>query len=67
MLLNLLLANITIRLCFFFLFHVVFNIFVTMPVDIVNAKFKDAPITVPNDAIEMLPLVPDKTIKDLSK
>ena len=45
-----------------------------MPVDIVNAKFKlgiaiptNAPITVPNDAIEMLPLVPDKTIKDLSK
>ena len=45
-----------------------------MPVDIENATLKPAlaiptgaPITVANDAIEMLPLVLDKTIKDLSK
>ena len=45
-----------------------------MPVDIENAGLKlalaiptGAPITVANDAIEILPLVTDKTIKDLSK
>ena len=45
-----------------------------MPVDIEYARPKlalailtRAPITVANDAIEMLPLVTDKTIKDLSK
>ena len=45
-----------------------------MPVDIENARLKlalaiptGAPVTVENDAIEMLPLVTDKTIKDLSK
>ena len=47
---------------FFFLFLVVFNIFFTIPVEIENAKLKLAfiiptgsPITVGNDAIEMLP------------
>ena len=71
---NVLLANITILLCFFFLFRVVFNNFFTMPVDIENARLKlalaiptGAPITVANDAIEMLPAVTDKTINDLSK
>ena len=45
-----------------------------MPVDIENARLTlaldiptGAPITVTNDAIETLPLVANKTIKDLSK
>ena len=72
---NLLLANITILLCFFFLFLVVFNgFFFTIPVEIENARLKlalaiptGAPITVANDAIEILPVITDKTINDLSK
>ena len=60
---------------FFFLFLVVFNsFFFTIPVEIENARLKlalaiptGAPITVANDAIEMLPVVTDKTINDLSK
>ena len=74
MLFNLLLANITILSWFFFLFRVVFNNFSTTPVDIKNARLKvvlaiptGAPITVAIDAIEMLLLVTDKTIKNLSK
>ena len=74
MLFNLLLANITILLCFFFLFLVVFKNFFTNPVVIENARLQlaliiptGAPITVANDAIEMLPVVTDKTINDLSK
>ena len=74
MLFNLLLANITILLRFFFLFRVVFNNFFTIPAEIENARLKlalairtVAPITVANDAIEMLPVVTDKTINDLSK
>ena len=66
---NLLLANITILLCFFFLFLVVFNSFFTIPVQIENARLKlalaiptGAPITVANDAIKMLPVVTDKTM-----
>ena len=46
----------------------------TMLADIENAILKlalaiptGAPITIPNYAIEMLPLVADETIKDLSK
>ena len=45
-----------------------------IPVEIENARLKlaliiptGAPITVANDAIEMLPVVTDKTIDDLSK
>ena len=56
-----------------FLFRVVFNNFFTIPVDTENARLKlafaiptGAPIAVANDAIETLPLVADKTIKDLS-
>ena len=52
----------------------VFNNFFTSLVDNENARLRFAlvipagvPITVANDAIEMLPLVADKTIKDLSK
>ena len=72
MLFSLLLTNITISLCFF-LFRVVFNNFFTIPIDTEKARLKlafaiptGAPIAVANDAIEMLPLVADKTIKDLS-
>ena len=61
-------------LCFFFLFPVIFDIFFTSPVDNENARLILAlaipigvSITVENDAIEILPLVADKTIKDLSK
>ena len=74
MLFNLLLANITILLCFFFLFHVVLNSFFTNPVKIENERPKlalviptGAPITVANDAMVKLPVVTDKTINDLSK
>ena len=52
----------------------VFNSFFTIPVEIGNARLKlaltipaGAPITVGNDAIEMLPIVLHKTINDLSK
>ena len=45
-----------------------------IPVEIQNGRLKlaltiptGAPITVANDAIEMLPVVKDKTINDLSK
>ena len=51
-----------------------FNSFFTIPVKIENARLKlaltianGAPITVVNDAIEMLPYVTDKTINHLSK
>ena len=71
---NLLLANIAILLCFFFLFLVAFNNFFTSPVHNENARLKPArvipigaPIAVAKDAIETPPLVTDKTIKDLSK
>ena len=74
MLFNLLLANKIILLCFFFLFRVVFNSFFTIPVNNENVRLRlklaiptGVPITVANDAIEVLPLVVDKTIKDLPK
>ena len=74
MLLNLLLASITILFCFLFLFLVVFNSFFMIPVEVKNARLKlaliiptGAPMTVANDALEMLPVVTDKTINDLSK
>ena len=57
-----LVANITILLCFFLLFLVVCNNFFTSPVDNENARLRLAlaiptgvPITVANDAIEMVP------------
>ena len=72
MLFNLLLANITISLCFFVLFLVVFNNFFKTSVKIGNERLKHAlaiptgaPITVANDAVEMLPVTTDKTINDL--
>ena len=76
MLFNLLLAGITILLYFFLLFLVVFNSFFTIPAEIENARLKTAltiptgtPITttVENDAMEILSVVIDKTINDLSK
>ena len=64
---NILLTNITIYSVFFL---VVFNrVFFTIPVGIENARLKlalaipaGAPITVANDAIEMLTVVTDKTM-----
>ena len=74
MLFNFLLVSIKILLCFFFLLVVVFNSFFTIPVVIENARVQlalifptGAPITVANDAIEILPVVTDKTINDFSK
>ena len=73
MLFNLVLANITILLCFFLLLLVIFNRFFTIPVQIENARLKlaliipsGAPMRVANDAVEILPVVTDKTINDLS-
>ena len=72
MLFNLFLANITILLCFFFLFLVFFNVSFNSPVEIENARLKlalinpiGAPIAIANDAIETLPVVTDKAINDL--
>ena len=74
MLFNSLLANITILLCFFVLFLVGFKSFFTVPVKIENARQTlaltiptGAPITVVNNAKELLPVVTDKMITDLSK
>ena len=74
MLFNLLLANKTILLCFFCLFRIAINNFSAIPVRIQNARLKlalaiptGAPVTVANDAIEMLRVVTDETINDLSK
>ena len=74
MLFNLLLASITILLCFFFLFLIVFKNFFTNPDVIENVKPQlapiipaGAPITLANDAIEILPDNIDKIFNDLSK
>ena len=71
MLFDLLLANITILLSFLFLLLVVFNSFLTILVKIDNERLKLAltiptgvPITIANDAIEMLPVAADKTINE---
>ena len=71
---NLLLANITILLCFFFLSFFFFNSFFLIPGEIKNARPQFtpsiptiAPITIVNNAIEMLLVPTDKTINDLSK
>ena len=57
---------------FFLFFPVVFNIFFIIPVEIENARLKNdlaiptgAPITVENDAKEIVPVVTDKKINDL--
>ena len=74
MLFNLLLASITILLCFLFLFLIVFKNFFTNPVVIENARLQlaliiptGALIAVANDATEMLLVTTDKTINKLSK
>ena len=66
---NLLLARITILLCFFFLFLGVLNSFFIIPVKIENARLKlalaiptGAPITAANDAIEILPVVTNRQL-----
>ena len=73
MLLSLLLANITILSCFFFLFLVIFNTFLIIPV--VKEKIKvrlalaiptGAPIILVNEKIDTPLLVALKTIKTLS-
>ena len=71
MLFNLLLANITTFLCFFFLFLIVFKNIFTNPEVIENVRPQPAPIipagdpiTVANDAIEILPDNIDKTFND---
>ena len=74
MLFNLLLASVTILLCFFFLFLFVFKNLFTNPDVIENVKPQlvpitpaGTPITLANDAIEILPDNIDKTFNDLSK
>ena len=74
MLFNLFLASITILLCFFFLFLVVFKNFFINPEVIENVRPElaqiipaGALITIANDAMEMLPSNIDKTFNDLSK
>ena len=69
MLFNLLLAGITILLCFFFLFLIVFKIFFTNPAVIENVKVQLAPIipagtpiTLANNAIGMPPDNIDRTL-----
>ena len=66
---NLLLASITILLCFFFLFFVIFNSFFIIPVIKENIRVKEAlaspagiPITLVKEIILILPLVVGKTI-----
>ena len=63
---SLLLGSIAILLCFFFLLCIVFNNFFKLPVEIENLRLKiafatstGAPITVVNNAREMLPIVSD--------
>ena len=64
----------TILLCFFFLFLIVFKNIFTTPDVIENVRPQLAPIiptgtliTVANDAIKMPPANIDKTFNDLSK
>ena len=65
----LLLASITILLCFFFLFLIVFKNFFTNPVVIENSRLQlaviiptGAAIAVANDAIEILLVTIDKKL-----
>ena len=73
MLFNLLLASITVLLCFFFFFLVTFNSFFVIPVVKENIKVKLAlpipvgiQITLVKEIILIPPDVTDKTIKVLS-
>ena len=74
MLFNLLVASITILLCFSFLFLIAFKNFSTIPDVIEKVKPQlapiipaAAPIILANDAIDILPDDIDKTFNDLSK
>ena len=74
MLFNLLLANITILLCFFFLFLIAFKNPFTNPDVTENLQLQLAPIIpagtpilVANDATEILPDNIDEIFNDLSK
>ena len=74
MLFNLILAYITVLLCFFFLLLIVFKNVFTNPDVTENVRPQPAPvipagapIAVVNDAIEMLPANIDKTFTNLSK
>ena len=74
MLFNLILASITVLLCFFFLLLIVFKNVFTNPDVTENVRPQPAPvipagapIAVVNDAIEMLPANIDKTFTNLSK
>ena len=67
MLFNLLLANVTILLCFFFLFLIAFSNFFNSPVHNENARLRlalvipiGASISVAKDAIETPPLLTEK-------
>ena len=67
-------TSVTILLCFFFLFLIVFKNFFINPDLIENVRPQlapiiptGAPITVANDAIEILPDNIDKTFNNLSK
>ena len=73
MLLSLLLANIRILSCFFFLFLVIFSNFLTIPVVREKIKVKlalaiptGAPIILVNEIIDTPPLAALKAIKTLS-
>ena len=73
MLFSLLLANIRILSCFFFLFLVIFSNFLTIPVVREKIKVKlalaiptGAPTTLADEMIQTPPLVALKTIKILS-
>ena len=73
MLLSLLLANIRILSCFFFLFLVIFSNFLTIPVVREKIKVKlalaiptGAPTILVNEIIDTPPIVAFKTIKILS-
>ena len=61
-------------MCFFFLFLIAFKNFFTNPDVIENVKLQlapiipaGAPVTLANDAVEMLPDNIDKIFNDLSK
>ena len=73
MLLSILLANIKILSCFFFLFLLIVNNFLTIPVVRKKIKVKlalaiprGAPTTLKNEQIDTPPVVAIKTIKILS-
>ena len=73
MLLSLLLVNIRILSCFFFVFLVIFNIFLTIPVarEIIRVKLAlaiptGAPTKLVNEIIDTPPVAALKTIKILS-